>query len=94
MKQPWEMTSNEWERAREENRPEYFGSSTKHGGAEAAARLERLEFLLDGVEVPFDPTFGFGGPRPVRHQDVVASAVARGCPVPAEVLAEYDGVLL
>jgi hypothetical protein len=80
MKQPWQMTRKEWEQEREAIRPETFGSSTKHGGALALRRHQRLTFLLYGCVDPDGPIF---------HKDVVKKALDEGKPVPKKVLKDY-----
>lgn len=79
MKEPWQMTKAEWEREREAIRPETFGSSTKHGGSLALARITTLEHLL----------YGIVSQERVFHRDVVKKALAEGKPVTSKVLKDY-----
>lgn len=49
-KEPWEMTKGEWERAREDNRPNIVQSDyTKSSGSNAVGQIKRLEHLLYNV---------------------------------------------
>lgn len=80
------MTRQEWEAAREANRPNTAQSNfTRASGSEAVRNMERLEFLFYGVKI-----VDFEDPRLYqRHRAVIAKALAEGKPVPAAVLAEY-----
>lgn len=84
MQSPWQMTRKEWEAEVEKARPNTAQSRlTKHSGAQAVARYERMQFLKDGAQSA-DPAL-----VRVQHRDVIAKALAEGQPVPAAVLADY-----
>lgn len=79
MKEPWQMTKAEWDKEREAIRPETFGSSTKHGGSQAVARINTLNHLL----------YGIVSQERVFHRDVIKKAIAEGKPIPQRVLKDY-----
>lgn len=79
MKEPWQMTKAEWDKEREAIRPETFGSSTKHGGSLAVARINTLNHLL----------YGIVSQERVFHRDVIKKAIAEGKPIPQRVLKDY-----
>lgn len=98
MKQPWQMTREEWETAFEADRPSCCGShrttaagrcnsASSHAGSE---RMKRVEWLKMGIP---DALFHIGTEDeirvPARHRDVIEHALELGFPVPPEVLKEY-----
>jgi len=102
--QPWEMTNEEWDRARAATRG---GAGGTMNASVAAARLERMQFLTFGVrdadkrtlELARDSKIQLSREaleevmsrmgRSVSHQEVVEKAIAEGHPVPPSVLADY-----
>ena len=94
-KEPWEMTSREWQDAYDKFRPDTAGGVGHVGPQNDAqnrnrllAQLERGEKLRAGLPdvVNSDDTTDR---RSARHRDVVEAALAAGKNVPAEVLKDY-----
>jgi hypothetical protein len=94
VKQPWEMTREEWLREVNAAKINFTGTGgegeygmgrvTKEGNFNTG--VDRLRFLRDNLPDHHDVE---GLQYPADHQEVVAKALSEGKPVPPEVLTEY-----
>ena len=84
-REPWEMSSKDWQAARDTNRFDDSGNGPSASASRASANMAESQRLT----MQLDPETDSGLKRQVNHRDVLEAALAAGKPVPPVVLADY-----
>jgi hypothetical protein len=97
MKEPWQMTRDEWGRAFYAIGPQFIGSDTGRASSvkgspnATLARIEAKARLKMGLSDRID--YETGDRLPARHREVIEHALSLGLPVPSEVLEDYPNLV-